>query len=69
MAWIRFTKPIPEYRSTFINSVRVPSSVIESWQKWFESKGIQTRIECKNGIRILYRWMGETDLEGLEAKG
>jgi len=64
MAWIRFTKPIPEYGSHIINGVRIPSSVIESWQKWFESKGIQTRIECKNRSRVLYKWKDEDGFEG-----
>jgi hypothetical protein len=55
VGWIEFTNLIPDDNSLVIQGVSIPSSVIESWQRWFEKQNIPTRIEYKNGGRILYR--------------
>jgi len=61
MGWIRFTRWIPDDDSLYIGGVRIPSSVIESWQEWFEKKRILMRIERRNGRRSL-----SIDVEGEE---
>lgn len=54
MGWVGFTRWIPDDDSLYVAGIRIPSSVIESWQKWFEREGILTRVERKNGGRVLF---------------
>jgi hypothetical protein len=62
MAWVKFTKPIPRDRRSFIDGVWIPPTVIESWQKWFEDRGVRTRVELINRRWILYKWVDESTL-------
>ncbi len=55
--WVEFSRWIPNDDSLVVAGVRIPSSVIESWQDWFEQSGIPTRIEQKAGGRVLCRWI------------
>jgi len=59
MGWVQFTRWIPNDASLNIGGIHIPPSVIESWQKWFEKDGIPTRIDRKNGGRVLYRWLDD----------
>ena len=54
--WVEFSRWIPDDDSLVVAGVRIPSPVIESWQKWFEQGGIMTKIERKDGGRVLFRW-------------
>jgi len=62
MAWVKFTKPIPEDRRSIIDGVRIPPRVIESWQKWLEDRGIRTRVERISRRWVLYKWVDESVL-------
>ena len=61
MAWIEFTRFIPDDDSLVVAGVHVPSAVIESWKQGFEGAGIETQVEHRDGGRILYRWV---DIDG-----
>ncbi len=61
MGWFQFTRWVPDDETLIVAGVQIPSSIIESWQRWFEIKGIRTRIEHKGGGRVLYRWMNDKE--------
>ncbi len=61
MGWVQFTRQIPDDDSLVVAEVRIPSSVIESWQKWFEKNGIPVKIDHKEGGRVLYRWTNDEE--------
>jgi hypothetical protein len=52
--WRQFTKWIPDDDSLVIGDIRIPSSVIESWQRWLEERGHKTEIRTLNGRRAMY---------------
>ncbi len=68
MGWIEFTRWVPNDNGLVVAGVRIPSSVIESWQEWFEKNGIATKIEQKGGGRVLYRWVEDESKEVSEKR-
>lgn len=52
--WRQFTKWIPNDDGLVIGDILIPSSVIESWQKWLKERGYKTEIRVFEGKRALY---------------
>ena len=61
--WVEFSRWIPDDGNLVVAGVRIPSTVVESWQEWFQKNGIATRIVRKEGGRVLYRWVDDDERE------